>query len=730
MQVPVDEVNSQVCYWPAYWNASRFIASFTIPVSYVDGGFGRTIEIVQLRGALGHELARHLGRQGLAAADHSPQRSTCSFIHLIQKHSHHRRHKVDRGYSSLFDKARQIGAVPMAARTGYDKPRSFHQRPEALDYRIVEGVRRFLRHEILFADSICILHPSQPVRDALMRVHRPLWLSRRTRRVDHIRQAVGGRFAREVLAALFLDLASPLIDAYDLRFNPPQLLQVFALGQHHLQPGVARHVREPFVRVLRIERHECSAGLQDAEKRHDRLQAALHANTGQRLDSHAFSPQKSRELIRFFVQSVIGQYLVVKLKSDAVGGPPGLLLDGFMYGLVEIVVDGRVVPFVHGLADLGLAHHLQIPDRPVHALGNARQRSYKVVSQPIYRLFLIFPPVVAHSHSQIPSARHVYGQRVIRLFLESHVLYNDPAAVSFHIVVDRVVLEHENAVEETFASHFSAPSLHVHQPAVFVLPHLDLLVLNFLQPILHLLAFIHDHPHWQRIDEQANSVLHRLQLRRSSRYGRAEHHFFFSAVFTQQQRPGALNHRVDGQLLSPRGVEDRSSLELSQPDLDLSLASRAAAGTEGLDADTGRSGEALQLLSPILLRFAYILLLQPLDVIPVSRRLPEIEFASVHLGFVFPHYLAQNYRHAPPIHQQVMAAPDVPVLLLAFPYQCHPHQGRPADVNPSFSLLSQVSFRLRISRGFILSSPILLSYLEVHVLPDHLHRFAHALPLK
>ena len=87
----------------------------------------------------------------------------------------------------------------MAGRLREHELRTREQRPKEFPHRHVERERRFLQHHVVRREGISILHPEQTVDDGAVRVHRTLWHTCRTRRVDDVGEVQRARCGIDIL---------------------------------------------------------------------------------------------------------------------------------------------------------------------------------------------------------------------------------------------------------------------------------------------------------------------------------------------------------------------------------------------------------------------------------------------------------------------------------------------------------------------------------------------------
>jgi len=85
--------------------------------------------------------------------------------------------------------------------------------------------------------------------------------------------------------------------------------------------------------------------------------------------------------------------------------------------------------------------------------------------------------------------------RIVSLFDRRYILQLHCEASLLQCLIHRIVLEHDQALEQRLAARHIAPRLHLHQRAMFVLAHLGLLYLQLPQPLSDARARRNLHPY-------------------------------------------------------------------------------------------------------------------------------------------------------------------------------------------------------------------------------------------
>ena len=188
-----------------------------------------------------------------------------------------------------------------------------------------------------------------------------------------------------------------------------------------------------------------------------------------------------------------------------------------------------------------------------------------------------------------------------------------------------------------------------------------------------------------RVHEQSDHRVGARQLRRSARHRGAEHHVVPPGQCAEHDRPGALQHGVEGQAVRAGEVGHRAGRGLVQDRLDLPLGpvpagprtvglSSDRSGSARLPTDGAEPGRLLhtrQRAGPGRDRAGTVPGTQPGDVVPHLRRRWERATARV---VVQRHQLAQHDRQRPSVHDEVVDGQHQARTPLVQPEQRHPQQ--------------------------------------------------------
>lgn len=179
--------------------------------------------------------------------------------------------------------------------------------------------------------------------------------------------------------------------------------------------------------------------------------------------------------------------------------------------------------------------------------------------------------------------------------------------------VDRVVLEHQEGVEEFAVGRGEA--LDVAQAQELVVHQCRLLVLEALQEGADRLGRVQGDPDRQGVDEQADHGLDAGQLRGTAGDGAAEHDVVAAGQPPQDDRPGGLHDGVDGDAAPARPADQLRGRRGGQLHAGQRGGERFAARVGG--GEQGRLLHAVQSTAPGLLGGGAVLGGHPGEVVAV-----------------------------------------------------------------------------------------------------------------
>jgi hypothetical protein len=311
----------------------------------------------------------------------------------------------------------------------------------------IERQRGMERRSPARLDGISAGAPPEVVHECAVGDHDALRPSRRSRRVDHIRQVLGlhpvrdrgrGPGARVVVG---VEVKSRSREFREGARRVPD-------RHEHGRPGVLEHEAKPLGGILEVERHVGAAGLQDPEQPHDHLWRPRHAEADEDsgTDSQASKPLGQTvcpevELPERHRRPPVG------LQSRCFRNLPGPLLDELVRALLARKRRLGRVPALEECASLRRRQH----GKPGDPLGRIREDPFEQDAE-IVEPAADRPPVeeiraVEEGRAQ-PSLPRGHGEGQIeigRLRIDLDRLELDPGDGRIR---DAVVVQAEHRLEE------------------------------------------------------------------------------------------------------------------------------------------------------------------------------------------------------------------------------------------------------------------------------------------
>ena len=372
--------------------------------------------------------------------------------------------------------------------------------------------------------------------------------------------------------------------------------------------------------------------------------------------------------------------------------------------------------------------HGQVGHRPVGPPGEPAQQHQQLPGQPFDGGGVEECRVVAQLDVQLRSGYDHHAERVVGRLNRAHV--TQPQAVfGRSVVVDRVVLEHHDAVEQVHPARYPAARLELWQGQEVEVACLGLRGLDAAQPIRHRLPAAYPYPRRKGVDEHADHRLHAGQVRRAAGDGGTEHHVALAAVARQQQRPGTLDHRVHRQPLGPGDLAQVPERRGGQRGADLLHRARPVR-LHGYPVirQRGRRLEPGEDPAPVLLGLRLVALGQPaqevLDRTPRRRR----QGTAAGQRRVLLADLAEHLRRAPPVEQHVVEGPHHLNLGVGEPGHRQPQQRCGGQVETLRTVLGEQSVERVATVHIGQWPPVEKCHREGGVVRDHLQWLRYALP--
>ncbi len=469
-----------------------------------------------------------------------------------------------------------------------------------------------------------------------------------------------------------------------------------------------------------VHRQVPATCLEHSQLRDHEFQRAVHQQADRLLGPYAESDQPVRQVVGPAIQFAVAQRTGVALHGDGIRDATHLLGEA-LHDRVGGHLPRGVVPLHQDPTLFATGEHVHPPQRAIQVAGHLGQQHPQVHGELLDRARVEQRGVVAEGERQ-PFARNGHHAQGVVGGLHSAQLAKFQPELGGGRIVDRVVLEDQDAVEQLAAVEVLQPG----QGDVLEPPGLGLPLLEIPQPAEQIGTSIHSGQNRQRGDEHAGDLPRASQLRRPTRNRGAEADRALAAVPGQQQRPGALDHRVQGQPVALRHLAQPGSGQLDldpRGRLDAVIGQRCA--VVGQRRALHPVGEHT---APVQLGGLLILPGQPVQV--VAERPPggqrglratvECRVAGEHVG--------QHLEQAPPVQHQVVEGPQDLHLGAGQPGQHEPHQGRGGQVEPGEPVLRHQCGEFRAPLFLGQRGPVPVPHGQLNLASHQLDRLVHALP--
>ncbi|CAM4159982.1 hypothetical protein ACAN107058_23275 [Paracidovorax anthurii] len=447
---------------------------------------------------------------------------------------------------------------------------------------------------------------------------------------------------------------------------PPQRLRT----DHAPRPAVAHHMGQPLRRQRRIQRHVHSRRLQRAQQPHGQRHRAwcVHRHTLLRPHPQRLQPRSQR----------LSRPLQLRVAQAAVLVYHRLLFPRMLHRFAP--------PAQHQLRlfrlrlrlhrDRAMPRHLTQPRWRIvgERLGNGVEQGVELIGDPMQGRLLDAAAVVQVIQARHRAGAHTQRERIVIAIVRLHWPERKASRrVGLQHLVNRIVFEHDDAVEQALARH-TVGALDIRQGCVLVLARLQALRLHVLHPT-HQRAFrARDRDHRHGIDEQAHRLANLRQFRGTACGRGTEHHRHPADQRLQGQRPRRLDGAVDRHALAPRGRGQPGRARCAQLDRMAAIPPPAIDGTQVFRQPGGFFQHTEQRL-PIPCSRLCVLAFDPGQVIAVTPHACRQRFTGV-----MAQHVAQQQGSGPAVHQQVVVGPDEVVCSRGQAHQHHAHERRLGQV--------------------------------------------------
>ncbi len=311
------------------------------------------------------------------------------------------------------------------------------------------------------------------------------------------------------------------------------------LGQQQFDTAVVHQKAQAILRIIRVQRHVCTTGLEDRQHPYDHVQTAFSGQPHANIRADALLAQFMGQLVGAAVELLISQLLASKSQGDGQRRALGLGFDTLMGAL-----PGRVM--LHALRPG--SRQGQLAETCRRGCTEALQQVIEMRRQLQNAFGTEVLPVVTETYRQHVVGLDHQGQRVMRLLLITQVAERQTVRRALQGFRHRVVFEYQYVVEQRLAT-VTCPALDVIQRRVLMLAQGNVLRLHLLHPVADGLFRTRAGDHRQGVDEQAQLLLDARQFSRTPGHRGTKGHAGLTGIALQQQQPGGLHQRIEGHVL-------------------------------------------------------------------------------------------------------------------------------------------------------------------------------------
>lgn len=459
------------------------------------------------------------------------------------------RRQVRQGHAIADDLLGQLDDVPEFV-TAHDQRRTDTQRRVALFDKTIEAERRKLQHAIISGERRILGTGLAELAQRRVSNRHAFWLAGGTRGVNHVRQVID----RGVIQRIAVRISAQRLDDFAQvqmfkTCRQRHVLQQSGFIEQQIDTAVFDHVGQTLGRVVGIKRYVSGACLQHGQQTDDHLRATTQRQTDAFARCCTAGQQTVSEAIRLTVEFVIAQTLFTALYGQCLRCGFGLRGNALVHqaGVLQLQ-RWRLAMGEHGVRGSGIEQR-----QVTEASGDVGDQLLKQVAQVgaehVHLGGAESRSVVAHLQAQRGAQFDAQRQRIVSAFMVMQVAEGQPGRRAlFQRLGDREVFEHQQTVEQRRAL-MPCPALNVVQRHMLEFTQGQVLRLQITQPLPDALIRARVAHQRQGVDEQPQLLLDARQRRRTTGHCRAERYAVLPGVALQQQAPGRLQQRVEGDFL-------------------------------------------------------------------------------------------------------------------------------------------------------------------------------------
>src|SRR5215217_1139084 len=205
---------------------------------------------------------------------------------------------------------------------------------------------------------------------------------------------------------------------------------------------------------------------------------------------------------------------------------------------------------------------------------------------------------------------------------------------------------YQHTLKERLPAWHFTPALYIRQRAEFESSRLSLLQLKLGEPRLQGRIAWQSHSHREYVYKQTDGRFSARKISQATRYCVSKNHVIRATTPAQQQRPRALNQRVQGQMTARRKRTQFGCERLVQQQnlFRVIFLLETVGCARPVKTHGCRTTEPCQRLSPVGFRFALFLLLKPIDVVAVANRRLQLDGLACLKAFIKFKQLFKDHR--------------------------------------------------------------------------------------
>ncbi|MFT3774239.1 MAG: hypothetical protein QM820_53430 [Minicystis sp.] len=266
------------------------------------------------------------------------------------------------------------------------------------------------------------------------------------------------------------------VEVHDGRVAGRDDVDELRLREQHGRGRVGHHEGEPVLRVIGVERQIGAAGLEDADDAHQHVERALDAEADEPPGADAEAPQQVCKAVGPLIELTIGERLALERGGDCIRRAVRLRLEALVDGGGHREVPNRVVSVEERLPLLG-GEDGELRDLLLRLAHDAEEERRQVADHALHGGVVEAALIVADAQREPAALGGDDGERIGGRLGGARAGDADTGVTAGERVVDRVVLEDEEALEERCSAGHAALGLRIDEGGVLEVAQLGLPIL-------------------------------------------------------------------------------------------------------------------------------------------------------------------------------------------------------------------------------------------------------------